>query len=837
LNISFLGGAGEVTGSKYLVTGNTQAGPYRYCVDFGMFQGGQEALERNLADALDNPSSLDFVLLTHAHIDHSGLLPRLCSQGFKGPIYCTPATQALLEILLYDSAHIQFADLERALKKKKQGRWRGDLPQTLYTASDVERCLAQVRTVGYDVAFSPLPGLSVVFRNAGHILGAASIAITGDTDLARGKTIVFSGDLGCFEQPLMVEPSPIDRADVLVVESTYGDRLHRTLKDTELELIDVIKTTFKRRGNIIIPAFAAGRTQEVLFLLADLVRRGELGHLSIWVDSPMAATITRLTHGFSDELNAKAQDCMSWLKAHPRALDIRLVADVEESKRLNQIKSGAIIISASGMCDAGRIQHHLLNHLDNPRNAIVFTGFQAAGTLGRRLVDGARQVRILGHDIVVKASIHTVGGLSAHADQADLIRWLATLQVPPTRTFITHGESTASTSLRKQIEQDLGWVGVEIPLQGQVETPLLPHKKQKDKPSVLNTLTIGESEERYRRLFETAQDGILMLSHPDGRIIDANPYFTRLINRTREELLGRQLWELGLIADQEASRQMQHELHGKGFARYEHLDLLAKDGTAVPVEFVSNVYKVGAHQLAQCNIRHIGVRRAAERAAAVEKEKRQALLINVVETLGAVVAGRDPYTVSHQKRVAELASAIATDMGLSADKVKAIRIAALVHDIGKVAVPIEILNKPGTLNRLEIGLLQTHAQAGHDILKTIDFPWPIADIVLQHHERLDGTGYPNGLKGSEIMVEARILAVADMVEAMSSQRPYRAPKTLKETLAELASTSGVLFDKAAVESCLRLFQDREFVFPPSILNHEDIPARTASPLTPHEATP
>lgn len=836
MNISFLGGAGEVTGSKYLVSGSTQAGPYRYCVDFGMFQGGEEALEKNLAAALGNPSSLDFVLLTHAHIDHSGLLPRLCSQGFKGPIYCTPATLALIEILLYDSAHIQLADLESALKKKKQGRWRGDLPQTLYTASDVEHCLAQIKTVGYDVAFSPLAGLSVVFRNAGHILGAASIAITADTEMAR-QTIVFSGDLGSFEQPLMVEPSPIGQADVLIVESTYGDRLHRRLKDTELELVDVIKTTFKRHGNIIIPAFAAGRTQEVLFLLADLVRRGQLGHLSIWVDSPMAATITRLTHGFSDELNAKAQDCMSWLKAHPRALDIRLVADVEESKRLNQIKSGAIIISASGMCDAGRIQHHLLNHLDNPRNAIVFTGFQAVGTLGRRLVDGVKQVRILGHDIVVRASIHTVGGLSAHADQADLIRWLATLQAPPTQTFITHGEPTASSGLSRRIEQELGWAGVQIPSQGQVHN-ILPSQKGKEKnPPANSALTMGESEERYRRLFETAQDGILMLSHPEGRIIDANPYFTRLINRTREELLGRELWELGLIADQEASRQMQRELHGKGFARYEHLDLVAKDGTAVPVEFVSNVYKVGNHQLAQCNIRHIGVRRAAERAAAVEKEKRQALLISVVETLGAVVAGRDPYTVSHQRRVAELASAIATDMGLSVDQIKAIRIAALVHDIGKVAVPIEILNKPGTLNRLEIGMLQTHAQAGYDILKPIDFPWPIADIVLQHHERLNGTGYPNGLKGSEIMIEARILAVADMVEAMSSQRPYRAPKALKATLAELEAASAVLFDKAAVASCLRLFRDRKFAFPPSILNHEDILARTASASTHREAVP
>ncbi len=459
-----------MTGSKYLVTGQTPSGPYRYCVDYGMFQGGHEASEKNLAAALDNPSSLNFLLLTHAHIDHSGLLPRLCSQGFRGPIYCTPATLALLEILLYDSAHIQFADLERALKKKKQGRWRGDLPQTLYAASDVERCLAQVKTVGYDIAFSPLPGLSVVFRNAGHILGAASIAVSASGDKGHIQTVVFSGDLGSFEQPLMVEPSQIGQADVLIVESTYGDRLHRRLEDTELELVDVIKTTFKRRGNIIIPAFAAGRTQEVLFLLADLVRRGQLSHLSIWVDSPMAATITRLTHGFSDELNAKAQDCMSWLKAHPRALDIRLVADVEESKRLNQIKSGAIIISASGMCDAGRIQHHLLNHLESQRNAIVFTGFQAEGTIGRRLVDGAKQIRIMGHDVAVKASTHTIGGLSAHADQADLIRWLGSLKTPPRHTFVTHGEPAAAGSLRRAILDQLGWTNVQVPNRGQVQT-------------------------------------------------------------------------------------------------------------------------------------------------------------------------------------------------------------------------------------------------------------------------------------------------------------------------------------------------------------------------------
>ena len=823
-----------MTGSKYLVTGQTPSGPYRYCVDYGMFQGGHEALEKNQASTVDDPAGLDFLLLTHAHIDHSGLLPRLCSQGFGGAIYCTPATLALIEILLYDSAHIQLADLERAIKRKKQGRWRGDLPRPLYTADDVENCLAQVKTVGYGVPFSPKAGLSVVFRNAGHILGAASISITSQGIDAGEHTTVFSGDLGSFEQPLMVPPTPIEKADVLVVESTYGDRLHRRLQETEVELVEVIKTTFKRRGNVIIPAFAAGRTQEVLFLLADLVRRGQLGHLSIWVDSPMANTITRLTHGFADELNARTRDCMNWLKQHPRALDIRLVADVEESKRLNQIKSGAIIISASGMCDAGRIQHHLLNNLSNHRNAVVFTGFQAIGTLGRHIVDGAKAVKIMGHEVAVRASVHTIGGLSAHADQADLIRWLRGLQTPPQQTFITHGEAASSASLRAQIKTQLGWPSVTIPAYGDVHsfktdpiTREVVSSKGTPLPDDPGAQPVEKCsspyEQRYQRLFETAQDGILILSQPDGRIIDANPYLLTLLGKSQEELVGKQLWELGLIADQEASRIMQRELQKNGFVRYEHLDLLTSDGRALPVEFVSNVYPIGSDSVAQCNIRDISSRRAAEKVAADEREKRHTLLLNVVEALGSVVAGRDPYTVSHQRRVAALACAIAQDMGLSGDQIEAIQIASLVHDIGKVVVPIEILNKPGILSKLEIGLLQTHAQAGADILKPIDFPGSVTEMVLQHHERLDGSGYPKGLTANNILLEAKIIGVADMVEAMSSQRPYRMPRSLDEALAELEASSGLTFDARVVASCLRLFRSKGFVFPPTIMNHAENP--------------
>jgi metallo-beta-lactamase family protein len=463
MKIQFLGAAGEVTGSRHLVEVMLSGAPRHFMVDYGMFQGGREATNKNLEPLPLPPKNLDFVVLTHAHIDHSGLLPRLCAQGFAGPIYCTVATFELLKILLLDSAHLQRADVERAERKIKAGKWRGEIPVALYSREEVEMTLNQIQPLDYGQVTELAPGISIEFRNAGHILGSAIAVIDITEDDAKKKRCVFSGDIGMKGKVLMPDPDFIQDADVVVVESTYGDRLHRSLQDTEDELVEVISTTMAAHGNVVMPAFAVGRTQEILFLLIDLVRRGRLPHLSIWVDSPMATAATHLTQHFFSQLDGNSQATFSWFKNNPDAVDLRFIADVEESKALNKIKGGAIIVSASGMCDAGRIVHHLAENLPRAQNAIVITGFQAYGSLGRRLVDKVEKVRLLGEDVAVKASIHTIGGLSAHADQAGLLDWLKGFEREPSAVFVVHGEPESSSVLAQCIRDDLHWGNVIIP--------------------------------------------------------------------------------------------------------------------------------------------------------------------------------------------------------------------------------------------------------------------------------------------------------------------------------------------------------------------------------------
>jgi metallo-beta-lactamase family protein len=489
MHIRFLGAAGEVTGSRYLLEGSVSGKSRKMLVECGMFQGGRESIEKNLQPFGFAPEELDVVLLTHAHIDHSGLLPRLCAKGYQKKIYCTPGTLELLKVLLMDSAHLQSESLRRAEKKVAAGTWRGDLPQPLYTTEEAEQCLSQIQTVPYEKSFSPVPGVQCTFHDAGHILGAAflvmDVAIEADTQQAPGKEsdgqskkkptpkttlptkrIVFSGDIGVRNRPLMHDPQRIDRADILVMESTYGDRLHRSLKDTEDELVDVVTSTLKRGGNVVMPAFAVGRTQEVIFLLIDLVRRKRLPFLTIFVDSPMATKASEITERFLHALDDQSQHLHQWFHANPDAVRLRFVKDVNESKTVNQIKSGAVIISASGMCEAGRIVHHLFWNLPRPQSSVVITGFQAGGTKGRQLVDGVKTIRLLGQDVPVKASIHTLGGLSAHGDQADLLWWLKGLTSPPAKVFIVHGEQKASENFAAVVRDELGWPHVTLPQRG-----------------------------------------------------------------------------------------------------------------------------------------------------------------------------------------------------------------------------------------------------------------------------------------------------------------------------------------------------------------------------------
>jgi metallo-beta-lactamase family protein len=466
MKITFHGAAGEVTGSCARIEHDGGA----FLVDCGMFQGGRDAERKNLR-ALDfDLAGIDFVLLTHAHLDHSGLLPRLVALGWRGKVHCTEATADLLEVMLLDAGHIQEKEAEWTTRRKRaRNPSAAANAAPLYTVEQARASLSRLRARRYDEAFSPRSGVSVTFREAGHILGSAIIEVDVESGGKR-RRLVFSGDLGMPSRPVLRDPARITRADVLVVESTYGNRAHRPLAQTEEELVEVLCDTLERRkGNVVIPAFAVGRTQEVIFVLADLVRKGRVPRLEIVVDSPMASRATAVTFEHDDLWDEPTRALRDWVTAHPERVRVRFVSDVEESIALNERKSGLVIISVSGMCEAGRIKHHLAHNLPRPECAVVICGFQAGGTLGRRLVDGARQVTLFGERVAVRASIHTVGGLSAHADQPALLEWMGAFEQPPRQTFIVHGEAEAAHDLGEAMVSRLGWDGVVVARAGEGE--------------------------------------------------------------------------------------------------------------------------------------------------------------------------------------------------------------------------------------------------------------------------------------------------------------------------------------------------------------------------------
>jgi metallo-beta-lactamase family protein len=459
--ITFLGAASEVTGSCFLV----ETGTVRFIVDCGMFQGGREAYRKNLG-ALGSdfaPKELDFVILTHAHLDHCGLLPRLAAMGFHGQVYTTPASRDLLDVVLMDAAHIQEKEAEWENRHHHDRHaTRGWERAPLYTVTQAQAVFKQVRTFRYDEEFSPHPSVRAIFRDAGHILGSAIVELWVKAN-GHSRKLVFSGDLGQPSRPVLRDHAYVEEADVLCVESTYGNRLHKSLTETEDELVRAIKETLARGGNVVMPVFAIGRSQEVLFVLTDLVRRGRLPRLNLFVDSPMAQVATELTLSHAELLNAEMLDLIEWQRRHRDGPHIRFVQEVEESMALNTVRSGAVILSASGMCEAGRIKHHLRYNLGRPECAVVITGFQAAGTLGRRLVDGARRVRIFGEEIPVRARVHTIGGLSAHADQQGLLDWLRHFRRAPGKTFIVHGEAETARTFAAAVRERLGWQDIVVP--------------------------------------------------------------------------------------------------------------------------------------------------------------------------------------------------------------------------------------------------------------------------------------------------------------------------------------------------------------------------------------
>lgn len=455
MKITFLGAAREVTGSCYLF----ETDQCRFLVDCGMVQGGRDAPARNHKPFGFDPRTIDFVLLTHAHIDHSGLLPKLALQGFTGPIYTSRASEDLLGVMLPDSGHIQEAEAERA-----QRRHRPDALPALYTVQDARDSLELLEPVAYDERFMPHPSVACSFRDAGHILGSAIIEIWV-TENQKTQKIVASGDLGQPGRPILRDPSRIEEADVLLIESTYGDRNHKNLPATLDELAGVLENTL-HKGNVVVPAFAVGRTQELIYHLHQLTEQGRLSHLNIYVDSPMAVAVTKITKKHFELFDAEARRMTQWQALATNLPNMHFVADVAESMALNQIRSGAIIISASGMCDAGRIKHHLQHNLGRSECSVLITGFQAGGTLGRRLVDGDKVVRIFGEEINVRASIHTLGGFSAHADQQALMNWAGGFNKPPGRTFVVHGEVAAASHFAQQLRTEKSWT-VDVPEIGQ----------------------------------------------------------------------------------------------------------------------------------------------------------------------------------------------------------------------------------------------------------------------------------------------------------------------------------------------------------------------------------
>ncbi len=464
--LTFLGGVGEVTGSCHLI----ETAHARFVVDCGLFQGGRDAETKNRHDFAFDPRTLDFVLLTHAHIDHSGLLPRLVAHGFSGPIHCTAATADLASVMLRDSAHIQqkeaqwrqehAADAPRHGARAREARRRGASDDPLYTIEDAERVIALFRRHRYGETITVAPGVNVLLRDAGHILGSSTIEVQLAAGTSAARTVVFSGDLGQPGHPLVRDAATIAHADTLLVESTYGNRLHRTLEATLDELVEAMTDALEhRRGNVIIPAFAVGRTQDLLLLFLRLTREGRLPPMDIYVDSPLAAAATEITLAHRAELDPETEELARAVRGGSRRAParIRFSESVEDSMRLNDIRHGAVIISASGMCDAGRIKHHLRNNLPRSECSVVITGFQAQGTLGRRLVDGARRVRLFGEDIPVRAKIHTIGGLSAHADQGALLGWLGGFAQPPARTWIVHGEAGTAEIFAQAVRERLHW--------------------------------------------------------------------------------------------------------------------------------------------------------------------------------------------------------------------------------------------------------------------------------------------------------------------------------------------------------------------------------------------
>jgi len=442
-SLTFLGAAGTVTGSKHLI----DTGTHRVLVDCGLFQGLKELRLRNWQPLPLPAGSIDAIILTHAHLDHCGYLPRLVAQGFKGRVFCTAGTRDLCSLVLPDSAHIQEEDARDA-NRYRYSKHQPALP--LYTSVDAERALMQLQPVGYNRPVPVVPGLEVEFINAGHLLGSAYARVR-----LSGKTILFGGDLGRYGRPVLPDPSPVDSADVLLLESTYGDRVH-PVDDNGERLAGIVRSVADRGGKLIIPAFAIGRVEEVLYWLKTLEEQKRIPTLPVFVDSPMASRALQFYTQHADELDPDVRPEGRRVSAFATRR-MSIVASAQQSIELVASRQPAIVIASSGMATGGRVLFHLQATLSNPANAVLFVGFQAAGTRGRSLLDGASTVRIKGRDVSVAATIDHLDSMSAHADRDEIFRWLSGFTAPPQMTYLVHGEPTALAALKSRIATEIGW--------------------------------------------------------------------------------------------------------------------------------------------------------------------------------------------------------------------------------------------------------------------------------------------------------------------------------------------------------------------------------------------
>ncbi|HKV25401.1 MAG TPA: MBL fold metallo-hydrolase [Candidatus Acidoferrum sp.] len=448
--LTFLGAAGCVTGSKYLV----EAAGKRLLLDCGLFQGTTELKERNWKPLPVDPKSINYTLLTHAHLDHTGWLPVLVRDGFLGPIFANPATIELTGILLKDSGHLQEEETEHA----KQHKWsRHANPVALYGPDDVDPVLKLLKPIPRSGKFEISPEFQVTSYDAGHILGSSSLELV-ITENGKKMVVLFSGDIGRYSQPILKDPTtPASKADVLLCESTYGDREHAVGDPAEL-LEQIVNRVARRGGSIVIPAFAIGRTQTFMYYLRQLEEQQRIPHLPVYVDSPMAlsATDLYLKHKEDHDLEYSRED--SGGKGDPLAVhEFHLTRSVQESKAINDVKTSCIIISASGMVSGGRVLHHLAQRLSDARNAVILAGFQAVGTRGRALLEGAKTLSLFGQQVPVCAEIVEMGQFSAHAGKSELLRWLGALPAAPAQTYLTHGEPEAAQSLRSAIQERFQW--------------------------------------------------------------------------------------------------------------------------------------------------------------------------------------------------------------------------------------------------------------------------------------------------------------------------------------------------------------------------------------------